>query len=263
MTTLALTQSAKRDAFRGLIAREAPRKPWAKFVRELDIRSGEHVGIIGPTGQGKTHLQKNILPEFPFVAVFATKPIDRTMTNLVKQGGYTMFQRWPNALDPRSSPTEFPRRVLWPDASRLDSVDLQRDVFENALDRIFREGGRPPEDPVGWAVGIDELWYFVKMLNLSKKIKLMLLQGRSLGISMINASQRPVDVPVEVYDQSTHLFFFRDNDRRNLQRLSEINARDSALVRLVVQNLEPFQVLYINTRTGSMVRTRTPPPSER
>lgn len=253
----ALSPMSTREARDAALSTQVPRKPWPVFMREFHPQPGEHVGIIGPTGQGKTILQINIMPKFPFVAAFATKPADKSMDRLINRHGYLKLSKWQPL-----NPIDHPRRVIWPDARRLDSVDNQTKVFEDAFDRIFREGGRPADNPVGWAIAIDELWYIVNILGLSKQVKLFLLQARSLGESLIIATQRPSAVPLEVYDQSEHLFFFRDNDRRNLDRLSEINARDSSLVRLTIANLERYQVLYVNTRTGQMVRTRAPNPEE-
>lgn len=237
-------------------AEKAPRVPWNKFTRDVfQPKPGEHVGIIGPTGQGKTVLQNAILPEFPFVAVFATKPADKTMDRLITHGSYIRLDRWRSL-----SAMDSPRRVIWPDASTMDAVENQKTRFHHAFESIFREGGRPKDNPVGWAIAIDEMWYFTNMLQLGRDIKLILLQGRSLGVTLIAATQRPAWIPVEVYDQSTHLFFFRDTDERSLSRIAEINHSDKAQIRSTVANLESHQVLYVNTRTGRMARTRTPPP---
>lgn len=248
------------------IAQFAPRKPWDRFIRDtFKPEPGEHTAIIGPTGQGKTTLQNAILPVFPFVAVFATKPMDFTMDRLIHEDGYLRLARWH-----RLNPIDHPRRVVWPDASDVDSTRLQYDVFADAFTKIFREVGRPKHAPVGWAVAVDELWYVVNFLppttrggtTMAMYIKLYLLQGRALGHSLILATQRPASVPVEVYDQCTHLFFLRDNDDANLDRLAGINSRDSGLTRYIIQNLEKYQALYLNTRTGEMVRTRAPVPRE-
>lgn len=222
-----------------------PRVPWDKFLTDKFVwKQGEHVALIGPTGQGKTTFLMNLLPLHPYVTVFATKPRDETMEELVSRGYYPM-KRW-QSLDPK----KFPRRVLWPDATSLDSDQKQREIFHDAFARIYREGG--------WTVAIDELWFIINKLKLAEDVKTYLLQARSLGISLLAATQRPAWVPVEVYDQSTHLFFWRDNDETNLRRLSGISFRSADLIRSVVSDLERFQVLYVNTRTGEMLRTRSP-----
>lgn len=255
---------AGSDAARARVAQFAPRKPWDRLLRDdFKPKPGEHVAIIGPTGQGKTTLQNAILPLYRFVAVFATKPQDDTMDQLISDGGYVKLAKWH-----KLNPIDHPRRVVWPQAGSIRDMRNQYYVFSDAFEKIFGEVGRPKHAPVGWALAIDELWYIVNMLTpptkddiaLAKHVKLFLFQARSLGHSMVIATQRPANVPVEVYDQSTHLFFFRDNDDANLDRLSAINSRDSRLVRYVIENLEPFQVLYINTRTGAMARTRAPFP---
>lgn len=262
MTSQFPVYGIQRVGWQNAIERDAklssltPRLPWDKFVRTVfDPVPGEHVGILGPTGQGKTVLQNNILPFFPFVAVFATKPVDNTMDELIREGNYVRLNKWYQL-----NPIDSPRRVIWPDARSIHSADRQRAVFADAMEKIFREGGRPAKNPVGWAIAIDELWYFTNILKLGTEVKMILLQGRSLGVSLIAATQRPAFVPLEVYDQSTHLFFFRDNDETNLDRIGRINAKDRGLIKNVVSNLDRHQVLYVNTRSGAMARTHAPKP---
>lgn len=226
------------------LSNDAPRVPWDVFVRNLDWRQGEHFGLIGPTGQGKTNMLINLLPLRQYIVVVATKPKDDTMDALAEHG-YRIMRAWENV-----SAKKYPRRILWPDATTLESEETQRVVIHDAFAKIYRAGG--------FTIAIDELWYIVNVLNLGKDVKTFLLQGRSLGISLIMATQRPAWVPLEVYDQSTHLMFWRDNDETNLRRISGISYRSADLLRSIIPDLDRHQVLYVNTRTGDMMRTRPP-----
>lgn len=227
-------------------ATRVPRVPWDKFLRnEFHWKSGEHIGLIGPTGQGKTTLLHSLLNLKPFVTVFSTKPRDQSMQNLIEDDGYVKLERW-KSLDPR----EYPRRIVWPNAARLNAKQLQQEVFEDAFDRIYVEGN--------WVLAIDELYYFVNMLNFGTIIKQYLTQARSLDISLIAGTQRPAWVPRELYTSATHLFFWRVNEKEDLNSISGIGALDSTIIRDAVMNLEQYQCLYINTRSGYMCRTKAP-----
>jgi hypothetical protein len=223
----------------------APRIPWDMFTTHVfNWKNGQHIGLIGPTGLGKTTLMTNLLPLKPYVVVFATKPRDETMTALVRSG-YIKLDRW-RSLDPEY----YPRRVLWPDASKLNSKGIQKAVFTEAMEKIYREGG--------WCVALDETWYMTNILGMDEEIKTYLLQARSLGISVVGAMQRPAWVPREFYSSATHLFFWRTNDETDLKSISGIGWRSARLIQDLVSELEMFQVLYVNTRTGFMCRTRCP-----
>lgn len=227
------------------LATDAPRIPWDVFKKDVfRWEKGEHLAAVGPTGQGKTTLLHALLPSHKYTVVLATKPKDKSMDRLAMDD-YVIFKQW------RSVPAaEVPRRILWPNSRVLDSRAIQKDVLSHALQKIYLEGG--------WTVAIDELWYIINILGMEEYVKLYLLQARALGISLVGATQRPVSIPLEVYDQSTHLFFFRDNDEANLKRLSGISYRSAGMIRQIISNLDRFQVLYVNTRTGQMVRTRAP-----
>lgn len=231
-----------RDRSYGL----APRVPWDVFVSMFEWNQGEHVGLIGPTGQGKTNLLMNLLPLRTYNVVFATKPRDSSMDRLINTG-YVKMENW-SSIPPERSP----RRVLWPNASTIDADERQRDVFGRAFRMIYTEGG--------WTLVVDEGFYVADLLGLKREMKMMWTQGRALGISFTVATQRPAWVPREMYDGSTHMFFWRITDRRDVQNIQSMGAAPTEVVTTLVQNLEQFQCLYVNTRTGQMLRTRTPAP---
>lgn len=226
-----------------------PLVPWDRFLQLFRWVQGEHVGLIGPTGQGKTNAAFWLLAMRKYVVVLATKPKDESLDKFGKRNGYKRIAKWD-----KLSVSKYPRRILWPNARTLDADVEQQRVFTHALNAIYVEGG--------WCVYIDELWYVGTVLNMTRMVKKYLQQARSIGISLVISSQRPAWIPVEVFDQSTHLFFYRDGDERNLSRMAGIGWLNANTIRTVVASLPMFHVLYVNTRTGAMMVTKMPPPQE-
>lgn len=234
----------------------APEVEWPDFDRYVfEWRQGQHVGLIGPTESGKSTLTYAITPRRDYVTFFATKPRDPTLEAFARKGKYTRLADWPptrRTLVGRRPYTaaEMPRRLLWPDARRIESVDDQKIVFHRAFRDIYASGG--------WCVVWDEFWYICTILEMEKEARIMLQQARSNDISFVMGAQRPSRIPLEVYDQTTHLFFWRDNDEANLKRIGGIGYLAAQPIRAFVANLKPHQVLYINTRRGWMYRTTAP-----
>ena len=233
----------ERDA---AMATHAPRVPWDIFINlEFNLRQGEHVALIGPTGSGKTTLLIEILKKRTYVAVMATKPRDPTMDYLISHG-YVVYPEWVD-----TPAKQAPRRVIWPDASDIDSDEKQREVFDKMYRKIYREGG--------WCIVIDEGYIISEELRLKKPMRQVWTQGRSLGISQVVGTQRPVWIPTEMYSQSTHMFFWQTEDEKMLEKLGDIKGRSPALVKGIVASLDKYQVLYAN-KDGRMLRTTPPPP---
>jgi hypothetical protein len=97
-----------------------------------------------------------------------------------------------------------------------------------------------------------------RILGMEDEARIMLQQARSNDISFVMGAQRPSRIPLELFDQTTHLFFWRDNDEVNLKRIGGVGWLSSGPIRAFTANLEPYQVLYIHTRKGWMYRTTAP-----
>lgn len=197
---------------------------------------GEHVTLVGPTGCGKTTVALAMLERRKYVCVIATKPRDPLIKSLPKQG-YKVLDRWP-------PPDYLKRVVLWPKISSLGDKVSQRREIQRAMARMYRSGG--------WCVVADELRYLTQTLGLKSEAEMYWLQGRSLNLSFVTATQRPAWVPLEAYDQATHLFLWRETDKRNLARLGDIGGVDTEVIRYIIPQLPKHDFLYINTRDATM-----------
>lgn len=217
-------------------------QPWAQFRSHWRWAKGEHVTLVGHTGSGKSTLALSLLmPRRPAVFL-ATKPKDDTMEKL-RHAGWATTGSWPPP--PRSKQV-----ILHPRIKRIEDMEHQQSVMTQALGNIYARGG--------WTIYADELRYITDQLKLKKYCELLWLQGRSLGVSFMTATQRPFWVPLEAWSQSTHVFLWKENDKRNLDRLVEIGGVDTATVRRVVPKLGLYSTLYVNTRTGRLIVTRPP-----
>jgi hypothetical protein len=233
-----------------------PTIKWEDFLYELSQgefrwRQGEHVTLIGNTGCGKTTMALNILPIRKYFVAFGTKPVSESLDRMIKQLHMTRISEWPT----KTQADKLPRRMLWPPIrNRMERAKL-RGILDRAFDAIFyREGS--------WCVYVDELPELSQTLKLNDWITTYLRQGREIGISFVTAMQRPKFVPLDVYTNSTHLFFWQEKDWSNLERISAISSVDTRIVAEVVTTLDKYEFLYINTRTGDMVRGMTPDPSK-
>lgn len=218
---------------------------WPSFIGDFkrSWRQGEHITVIGGTGSGKTTLALNLLHIRSYVMILATKKKDEQLDALRKKGYHEV-----RALGELLS--ERPKVIYRPTMRRLDKAE-QVDAFKEALDYVYDVGR--------WCLFADEVRYLTHTLRLSGEMELLWLQGRSLKISIVAATQRPFHIPLEAYSQATHLFLYRDNDARNIKRLSEISGDvDHAMIRSEIQRLPRYHALYINARDGAAFRTMVP-----
>jgi hypothetical protein len=216
---------------------------WAEFESNLLWYQGEHVSLIGPTGGGKTTLALSLLKRRKLAVILCTKPKDTTITGFQsKNREYRRLTNW-------SQRHERDKRViLWPPCRSVEDQDKQRQVMRAAIREIFQKDGC-------WCIMADEIRYLCKNLGLEREFNLLWLQGRSLDISLVSATQRPAWVPLEMYSQATHLFFWQNSDRRDLQRLGGLGGISPKVIVDEVESLAKHEVLYVNTRDRTMYRT--------
>lgn len=222
--------------------------PWGELRAAFDWRQGEHVTLVGPTGCGKSTLARGILSMRSYVVALGTKPRDRTLDGLRREG-YRVSRHWPPPWPPEFAP----RVLLWPKIDSVNDLPAQRETIRQAIEAIYRAGG--------WCVFADEGEYVANpdYLGLGPQMRMLWQQGRALDVSVVLACQRPRHVPLAAYSQATHLFLWRSSDRRDLDRLAELNGADTGTLKRLLPRLPKHEALYVNTRDGELFRTRFAP----
>lgn len=236
---------------------EAPPDEYAPVIdfglfydRVFDWQQNQHIGVIGPTEQGKSNLIFHLLQHRNYVAYMGIKSEDETLDGFTRHGWIRTYD-WPARAErwPHKPLTwdQAPRRLVWPDARSFDSDAEQRRVFTAMLHDIWSSG----RVCVVW----DDFWYLSTLLHMERDAKKMLLNARSCWSPQVIAAQRAGgNRMVELVDQPTWLFWAKENDPRNLQLVGPAGS----LRRGFVENLDRWQFLAENTRTGVRYRTKAP-----
>lgn len=217
---------------------------WDAFLANLEFNQGEDCTLVGAKGSGKTTLALKLLAYREFVLVLATKKADTSLYGPLQRKGFVITDD--RELDWKRTPKVIFRPPL-KDPSK-EAIEEQAEAFRHVLVQVFEEGG--------WCVYGDEIRYLSDNLGLRVPIETLYLQGRSLGVSMVVSTQRPVSIPVIAFESATHLFLFRTTDRANIQRAAEFGGADVDVIRYTLPRLPRYEVLYVDTRTGEMLRTK-------
>lgn len=230
----------------------APRVNWYEWREWFESDDGwqqdEHITVIGPTGTGKSALVVDLAKIRTYRVFVITKPADDKLESALLRQNYVKIPAFP-----KSPPEDIDRYLLWPPGSGSISSggrDQQRVVLRDALTKMFEgpKGGRPGR----WCVILDEARYISdpQYLGLRKEVNQVLIQGRSIFMSMVQMAQRPSWLPPESFDQASHLFLAMDNDKRNVQRFREIGGVDGDEVAATVQRLKLYEWAHVDARPG-------------
>lgn len=185
-----------------------------------------------------------LVPYRTYTCVLATKSADKSLYPKLEKEGFVITD------DPDLDPAREPRVIFRPPlkAPTAKAQEEQREAFQELLIGVFDEGG--------WQLYGDEIRYLSDNLKLKQELELLWLQGRSLGITIMVSTQRPVSIPVVAFESASHLFLFRTTDQNNIDRAAEFESANKPLLRYLLPRLPQYEALYIEARTGRMLRTK-------
>lgn len=220
---------------------------WDKFVAQFQWKQGEHLTTIGPTGSGKTVLNRELLKFRDFVVVLGIKNRDPELYAPFQAEGYGLVRKF----DPEPPDDAVQHRVLFvprTDKHGAEGRAVKAKAFRQALNDIYDVGY--------WCVYADDIQYMSDQLKLDPEFEELWMLGRSEGVTVVASSQEPVNIPLMAYGMATHLFLFKNPDDRRAKRMAELTGINREVAEYTILRLPDHEFLYINKSTGQMVRSK-------
>lgn len=207
------------------------------------------------TGAGKTTLLRNLINTGrDFVVVFGTKARDDSLYKPLMSEGFKLVTKW----TPWDWEDNKQRKVIFApllnmshDATpkEVDEAEAaQAEAFRTALVQIFMAGG--------WCCYFDEIRYLSDDLGLAREINRLYLQGRSLGITMVAATQRPRSVPLNVFAMATWFFIWKISDRDDRRRAAEFAGELAPLAFETSARIPKREFVCVNAVDELIVRSK-------
>lgn len=217
------------------------------FLNDWRWEQGEHVTTIGPTGSGKTVLNRHLLRRRDFVVVLGVKKRDAELYGPFERDGFELVR----TFNPEPPPGEDQVKLLF-----VPQTDKHGTEGRSARARRFRQALNDIFDVGNWTVYADDIQYMADQLRLAPEFEELWMLGRSEGVSVVASSQEPVDIPLQAYGMATHLFLFRNDDIVRARRMAELTGTNREVTQTTILQLPPHEFLYINKRTGQMIRSK-------
>ena len=227
---------------------------WDRFMEQFRWKPGEHITTIGPTGSGKTILNRILLQYAPvtkdggpWVVVLGIKNRDAELYGPFEKQGYQLVRRF-NAEPPDNVDSI---RLLF-----VPQTEKQGREGRQAKSKAFRQALNDIQDTGYWCVYADDVQYMSDQLGLREDFEELWMIGRSEGISVVASSQEPVNIPVMAYNAPTHLFLFSNPDLYRARRMAELTGMNREVAQHTILELPEHEFLYIQKNTRVMLRSK-------
>ena len=228
---------------------------WQEFLRHMAIRwePGQHIAMIGPTGEGKSTFAGGLLSLRDYVLAFDPKGEDTTLAAT----GYERVLRLPSEIPWHERLTRHKDARQWDrihqdiaegKAARLILGGASRTVEQDARNQeLMHKAFQYAREAGGWTVYVDEfeLISSVRQFNLGKWVERMLISARSEGTSVVTSFQAAAWVSKHATRQARYAVIWPTGDRDMIKAVASSMGRDWRLLGQAVDELPPYHVLVV------------------
>lgn len=228
---------------------------WPGFLDHMRGRGGwepgQHMALVGPTGEGKTTLALGLLELRRYVLALDPKGMDDTLS----KSGYERLPRWPPPSRAWDAIAEgHPARYIvgGPARTETEVAQLARTLSDCVSD--VRASG-------GWTLYIDEFQVLAdrRMMAVTTQIEQLLITARTRGTSVVTAFQAPAWVPRAATRQASWCIVWGTRDEDSLKNVARAMGRPWKDLQAMVTELPEYHVLAIPKRVREpLILTRAP-----
>lgn len=249
--------------------------PWNEFLQYMAWawKPGQHIAMIGPTGEGKTTLAAGLLSLRNWVLALDPKGEDETLS----ASGYERITHLPNEQRDIFAQIGF-RMRHWAAARQWD--DIHQRIAEGRPARVIVGGpARTTEQDAanqdlmrrsfayareagGWTVYVDEfeLISSQRMFRLGPQVERMLISARRDKTSVITSFQAAAWVSKHATRQARFAVIWPTGDRDMIESVARSMGRDKRELAAAVDELPPYHVCVVprGKNGGPFVCTSAP-----
>jgi hypothetical protein len=227
--------------------------PWGVFLAWLSDawEPGQHLAIIGPTGEGKTTFVVGILGLRSWVLALDPKGEDETLA----ASGYMRITKLP-------LPGYLRNRIAAGSPARLIIGGPSRtDAEKRALQQLMAQAIQMVREQGGWTLYVDEFQILsdIRLFGLGKPIEELLISARRNRTSVITSFQAPAWVPRASTRQAWGTLILPTRDINMIKSVAESMGRSWQELMQAIQQLPQYHGLFIPKSVHAPMLLVNPP----
>lgn len=213
--------------------------------------AGQHIAIVGPTGEGKTTVAVPLLKLRKWVIALDPKGEDETL----QKSGFSRVTKLPLPRKVRQDIAEGkPSRLIMGGASDSLAADKAlRKLMADALEMVRAQGG--------WTLYADEFQILAdaKMFGLGSFVERLLVSARSKGTSVVTSYQAPAWVPKAALRQASFVILTGNRDPNMIKTIAETMGREWQDLYSAIKRMPRWHAIVIPKSIHSPIVITHPP----